>query len=211
MRLSWPCCCSSPCRRRPLVTGVGFSWLMSNGGDLTRLDHHRSAARRNGMVLLRLRCGGAVRWLLMLCEVAVASLAAACAPWPLGGRLDPRSSGLAGEWAASPVQGSSDTVVWRFRGDGRYEILRAGASRGPGGYTSTVSIARGRWEVYQDAQGDPRPLVCFDRRARRWPSCRYFEVDSVIDATGGAHRVLTWEGWVGETRRTTATLTERVP
>ncbi len=152
-----------------------------------------------------------MRWLLMLCEVAVASLAAACAPWPLGGRLDPRLSGLAGEWAASPVQGSSDTVVWRFRDDGEYETLRARPSLGAGGYGSTVPIARGRWEVYRDAQGDPRPLVCFDRRGRRSPSCRYFEVDSAIDTTGRAHRVLTWEGWVSETRRTTAILTERVP
>jgi hypothetical protein len=152
-----------------------------------------------------------VRWLLMLFELAVASLAPACAPWPLGGRLDPRASGLAGEWAASSVEGSSDTVVWRFRGDGTYEILRAGASLGPGGHTSPVSIARGRWQVYRDAQGDPRPLVCFDRGGRRWPSCRYFRVYSVIDTTGRAHRVLTWEGWVSEEQRTTTTLTERVP
>jgi len=151
-----------------------------------------------------------VRWLLM-CAVGVASLVAACATWPLGARVDPRSSGLAGEWAASAVQGSSDTVVWRFRGDGRYETLRVEPSLGASGYTSTKAIGRGRWEVYRDAQGDPRPLVCFDRRGRRWPSCRYFAVDSVIDTTGRARRVLTWEGWVGEKRRTTATLTERVP
>jgi hypothetical protein len=151
-----------------------------------------------------------VRWLLTF-AVGVASLVPACATWPLGARLDPRSSGLAGEWAASPVQGSSDTVVWRFRDDGRYETLRARPSLGAGGYSAAVPIARGRWEVHRDAQGDPRPLVCFDRRARRWPSCRYFEVDSAIDTTGRAHRVLTWEGWASETRRTTATLTERVP
>lgn len=152
-----------------------------------------------------------MRWLLMLFEVGGASVVAACAPWPLGARLDPRSSGLAGEWAASPVQGSSDTIVWRFRADGRYETLRAGPSRGQGGHALPVPIARGRWEVYRDAQGDPRALVCFDRRGRRWPSCRYFRVDSVIDTTGRARRVLAWEGWVSEKRRTTATLTERVP
>lgn len=151
-----------------------------------------------------------MRWLLM-CAVGVASLIVACATWPLGARLDLRSSGLAGEWAVSPVEGSSDTVVWRFRDDGRYETLRAGPSLGAGGYTSTMPIARGRWEVYRDAQGDPRPLVCFDRRGRRWPSCRYFAVDSVIDTTGRTHRVLTWEGWVSETRRSTAILTERGP
>lgn len=151
-----------------------------------------------------------MRWLSMG-AVGVASLVAACATWPLGARLDGRSSGLAGEWAASPVEGSSDTIVWRFRDDGRYETLRLEPSLGASGYASTVSIARGRWEVYRDAQGDPRPLVCFDRRGRRWPSCRYFEVDSVIDTTGRAHRVLTWEGWVSETRRTTAILRERGP
>lgn len=150
-----------------------------------------------------------MRWSLTLFEVGVASLLSGCATWPLAGRLDPRSSGLVGEWAASPVPGSSDTVVWRFRDDGRYELLRAAAARGAGESTGLMPIGEGRWGVYRDAHGGPRPLVCFDRRGRRWPSCRYFRVGSVIDPNGRAHRVLTWEGWVGEKRRTTTVLEER--
>ena len=152
-----------------------------------------------------------MRWFLMFLEV-VASLVPACATWPLGGRLDSRASGLPGEWTAPPAPGFSDTVVWRFRGDGTYERLRALARPNASGDAPPVPMVHGWWEVYQDAKGDPRPVVCFSRlpRARGWPVCRYFQIDAVTDATGLAHRVLTWD-WVSEKGRTTESLTERAP
>jgi hypothetical protein len=153
-----------------------------------------------------------VRWFLMFLEVA-ASMVPACATWPLGERLDSGASGLAGEWIGPPAPGSTDTVVWRFRDDGTYERLRAATTHDPGEPGMPVPVAEGWWEVYQDAKGDPRPLVCFSRlpRARGWPLCRYFEIDAVTDATGLAHRVLVWEGSVSEKHPTTESLTERAP
>ena len=150
-----------------------------------------------------------MRWLLRLLRAGIPSLVTACAPWPLGANLDARTSGLVGEWATLPAQGSPDTVVWLFRGDGTYETLHAAAGTDAGGRGFVVPITRGEWEVYRDAQGDPRLLVCFNHRATRWPSCRHFTVNAVSDTTGRAHRVLIWQGWVSQTKQTTALLTER--
>jgi len=152
-----------------------------------------------------------VRGLLLLLEAGMTSLATACTPWPLGPRLDTGASGLVGQWAAPPGPGATDTVVWLFRGNGQYEILRAVPGRSPAEPSELLRIAHGRWAAYRDARGDPRSLVCFDRRGRRWPSCRSFQVDSTTAPTGQFYRVLTWEGWVGETKRTTVALTERAP
>jgi hypothetical protein len=146
-----------------------------------------------------------------VCTLFLAALTAACAPWPLGRHLDARSSDLVGEWAIAPLPGRSDTVVWRFHPDGQYEVLQmtdVRRERGATGALVTSALVlknRGHWGTYEEAQDTgmhKMQLVCFDRRPRSWPSCRYFRVDS-----GG--RAATWEGWVGETHRTRNTLVRR--
>jgi hypothetical protein len=153
---------------------------------------------------------GSGPWLCRLVGIGGAVLGTACAPWPLGGRLDLSASGLAGEWSAPAQGGSPDSLVWWFRDDGTYRTLRLEASRAGG---SVEPVARGWWQVYRDARGDPRPLVCVrrDQGSGGWPVCRHFLVGVVPDTTGQARRMLAWDDWIGEGRPTTTVLTERAP
>jgi len=97
-----------------------------------------------------------------------------------------------------------DTTLWRFAADGQLvqvQIEPAQALR---------EIPFGPFRVYADT--GRRQLICFSfRRGRTLPACRYFQVDTLIQATGETHRQLRLLNWVGEKRATLEIWIEKAP
>jgi len=55
-------------------------------------------------------------------------------------------------------------------------------------------------------------LICFSfRRGRTLPACRYFQVDTLIQATGETQRQLRLLDWVDEKRGTQEIWIEKTP
>lgn len=142
----------------------------------------------------------------MLCGAAGAA-AAACAPqWARGPRVTPLASGLVGEWVAIPTSGSPDTMLLRFSADGTVERVRIRPSQ------EVKKTPFGPFRVYADT-GRTR-LLCFSfRRGRALPACRYFQIDTLADASDGRriHRRLRLLDWVAEKGAVPETWTERAP
>jgi hypothetical protein len=134
----------------------------------------------------------------------------ACAPWPIGTRIDPSSSGLIGTWVSPNVAGAPDHMMMQFGDDGNVELLRV--RNGPDSIATRKRIWRIRWQARASGTQDSRALVCFGTRGRRaWPSCKFLRIDTVADSSGQPHRQLTLEGWAGESHMTSETWLARQP
>lgn len=120
----------------------------------------------------------------------------ACAPWPRGPQLSPAASGLVGEWLAPGKPRPPDTTVLQFAPSGSArETVRQGGHE-------TQEVPLGQFRVWADT-GRVR-MVCYAaRRSRSEPGCRYFAVDSVIDAAGRHWRRLRFFNWVTARAETT--------
>jgi len=130
-------------------------------------------------------------------------LLAACAPWARGPRVSPVESGLLGEWIG-PVSLGADTTLWRFAADGNLVQVLIKPAQAP------REIPFGPFRVYADT--GRRQLICFSfRRGRTLPACRYFQVDTLIQATGETQRQLRLLDWVDEKRGTQEIWIEKTP
>ena len=136
-------------------------------------------------------------------SVCAAALLDACAPWPHGPRVSPVASGLIGEWVRSADSQSADTTLWRFVADGTAEQVRLRPSHNP------KRAPFGSFRVYADS--GRTQLICFSRRGRPGPPCRYFQVDTLSDAAAPVRRQLRLLEWLGEKRRAPEILVERTP
>jgi len=137
------------------------------------------------------------------CVLLTLVLLAACAPWARGPRVSPVESGLLGEWIG-PVSLGADTTLWRFAADGNLVQVLIKPAQAP------REIPFGPFRVYADT--GRRQLICFSfRRGRTLPACRYFQVDTLIQATGETHRQLRLLNWVGEKRATLEIWIEKAP
>ena len=135
--------------------------------------------------------------------VTLVVLLAACAPWARGPRVSPVESGLLGEWIG-PVSLGSDTTLWRFAADGNLVQVLIKPAQAP------REIPFGPFRLYADT--GRRQLICFSfRRGRTLPACRYFQVDTLIQATGETHRQLRLLDWVDEKRGTQEIWIEKTP
>jgi len=68
----------------------------------------------------------------------------------------------------------------------------------------------GPFRVYADTGSTQ--LICFSfRRGRALPACRYFQVDSLSDASGRMSQQLRLLNWVGEKRRAPEAWTQKTP
>ena len=130
-------------------------------------------------------------------------LLAACAPWARGPRVPPVESGLLGEWIG-PVSLGADTTLWRFGADGNLVQVLIKPAQAP------REIPFGPFRLYADT--GRRQLICFSfRRGRTLPACRYFQVDTLIQATGETQRQLRLLDWVDEKRGTQEIWIEKTP
>ena len=130
-------------------------------------------------------------------------LLAACAPWARGPRVSPVESGLLGEWIG-PVSLGADTTLWRFAADGNLVQVLIKPAQAP------REIPFGPFRLYADT--GRRQLICFSfRRGRTLPACRYFQVDTLIQATGETQRQLRLLDWVDEKRGTQEIWIEKRP
>ncbi len=130
-------------------------------------------------------------------------LLAACAPWARGPRVSPVESGLLGEWIG-PVSLGADTTLWRFAADGNLVQVLIKPAQAP------REIPFGPFRLYADT--GRRQLICFSfRRGRTLPACRYFQVDTLIQATGETQRQLRLLDWVDEKRGTQEIWIEKTP
>lgn len=136
-------------------------------------------------------------------SVCAAALLDACAPWAHGPRVSPVASGLIGEWVRSANPRSADTTLWRFVADGTAEQVRLRPSHNP------KRDLLGTFRVYADT--GRTQLICFSRRGRPGPPCRYFQVDTLSDAAAPVRRQLRLLEWLGEKRRAPEILVERTP
>lgn len=137
-------------------------------------------------------------------------MAASCAAWPIGGKLDPATSGIVGEWTRRNDSRPDDSLFWRFRADGVAETFKLRVPEASSSRWTRIAVMR--WEVRRNRLGDPRPAVCLDSGGRTpWPSCQLFTIDAVTDTAGQTRRRLTWEGWLGDRRMTTQVFWERRP
>ena len=136
------------------------------------------------------------------CVLLTLVLLAACAPWARGPRVSPVESGLLGEWIG-PVSLGADTTLWRFAADGKLVQVQIK----PGQQLRETPF--GPFRVYADA--GRRQLICFSfRRGRTLPACRYFQVDTLIQAAG-ARRQLRLLQWVDEKHETQEIWIEKTP
>lgn len=118
--------------------------------------------------------------------------------------MSPLASGLVGEWVAAVRPGSTDTTLLRFAGDGTVKQVRTKPSAG------AQEVPWGPFRVYADT--GRTELLCFSfRRGRARPACRYFQVDTLTDASGRIRRQLQFLNWVEEKRREPEIWTERIP
>jgi hypothetical protein len=118
--------------------------------------------------------------------------------------VSPIASGLIGDWVAAVKPGSTDTTLMRFAGDGTVEQVRIEPSQG------LREVPWGPFRVYGDT--GRTQLLCFSfRRGRALPACRYFQVDTLTDASGRIRRELQLLNWVEEKRRAPEIWTERAP
>ena len=130
-------------------------------------------------------------------------LLAACAPWARGPRVSPVESGLLGEWIG-PVSLGADTTLWRFAADGNLVQVLIKPAQAP------REIPFGPFRLYADT--GRRQLICFSfRRGRTLPAYRYFQVDTLIQATGETQRQLRLLDWVDEKRGTQEIWIEKTP
>lgn len=136
-------------------------------------------------------------------SVCAAALLDACAPWAHGPRVSPVASGLIGEWVRSANPRSADTTVWRFVPDGTAEQVRVKPSHNP------EHVPFGPFRVYADT--GRTQLICFARRGRAGPPCRYFQVDTLSDPAAPVRRRLRLFGWLGEKGGPPEILVEKTP
>ena len=137
------------------------------------------------------------------CVLLTLVLLAACAPWARGPRVSPVESGLLGEWIG-PVSLGADTTLWRFAADGKLVQVQIKPAQ------QLRETPFGPFRVYADT--GRRQLICFSfRRGRTLPACRYFQVDTLIQATGETHRQLRLLDWVDEKRGTQEIWIEKTP
>jgi len=135
---------------------------------------------------------------------ALLALLAACAPWARGPRVSPAASGLLGEWIGPVRPGRADTTLWRFAADGKLVQVQIKPAQQP------EETPFGPFRVY--AHTGQRQVVCFSfRRGRTLRACRYFQVDTLLQPTGGSHRELRLLDWVDEKRGTQEIWIEKTP
>jgi hypothetical protein len=135
---------------------------------------------------------------------AAAALLTACLAWPRGPRIAPEASGLVGVWVSATTPGAGDTTWWQFTADGRaMQVTHRGGH-------PAREIQLGPFRVYADT--GRTQLICFSfRRGRARPGCRYLQVDTLQDPSGGTYREVRWLHWVGEGRREPEVWTEHAP
>jgi len=131
-------------------------------------------------------------------------LVAACVPWAGRPLVSPAASGLVGEWIEPVGPGQADTTLWRFAADGKSVQVRIKPPHEP------TEHPLGAFQVYADTGG--RQLICFAiRRGRTRAGCRYFQVDTLHDASGGMRRQLRLLHWTGEKPGSAQIWSEKAP